>query len=250
MPKRIDILGVPLDCVTMESAIHYADQLIREGNSAAILAINPEKVIKCQDDMKFHELINQAGLLIPDGIGVVLMARMLGEKGIQRVPGAELMPGLCELAEREGYTIFLFGAAPDVNALAAEKIQARYPGINIVGKQHGYLGPDKMDGFINRLKQLSPDILFVALGSPKQEEWIMQYLPELGISICQGVGGTFDVISGRVRRAPGFVRSLHLEWLYRLLANPKRLARQTALPRFVWKVLASFVSGRKHVTTR
>ena len=234
----------------MESAILFADNVIRDGQSAAILAINPEKVIKCQDDADFHGLIDQAGLLIPDGIGVVLVARIMGERGIKRVPGAELMPGLCELAEKKGYTVFLFGAAPEVNALTAEKIQARYPGINIIGKQHGYIVPEEMDGFIDRLKQLSPNILFVALGSPKQEEWIMRHLPDIKVGICQGVGGTFDVISGKVRRAPGFIRSMHLEWLYRLLANPARLVRQTALPRFVWKVLVSLISGNKHIATR
>ena len=248
MPKRIEILGVPLDCVTMESAIHYADQLIRERKSAAILAVNPEKVIKCLDNPEFHKLINNAGLLIPDGIGVVLAARMLGERGIKRVPGAELMPGLCELAEREGYTIFLFGATPEVNEQACEVIRSTYPGIKLVGQQHGYLAHEDMEGFIDRLKQLSPDILFVALGSPKQEQWIMQYLPELNISVCQGVGGTFDVLSGNVRRAPWIFRSMNLEWLYRLLASPKRLIRQTALPRFTWKFLV-YLIGRRSITT-
>jgi N-acetylglucosaminyldiphosphoundecaprenol N-acetyl-beta-D-mannosaminyltransferase len=165
---------------------------------------------------------------------------------MQRVPGAELMPGLCELAANNGYSIFLYGAAPEVNRRAADVIGRRYPGIRIAGRQHGYLKDAEMEAFLRRLRELSPDILFVALGSPKQEQWIMEHMPQTGIKVCQGVGGTLDVISGRVRRAPRVFRSIHLEWLYRLLADPRRLLRQTALPRFVWKVLVSRFGRHQH----
>lgn len=238
-PKRIDILGVPLDCVTMESAVDYADSIIREKRSGAILAVNPEKVIHCLDNGAFLEMIKAADLLIPDGIGVVLAAKMRGETSIERVPGSELMPNLCKLAAQKGYSVFLFGAKPEVNDMTVRTLGARYPGLRIVGHQHGYLEAGDMDDLADRISSLSPDLLFVALGSPRQEQWIMEYLPRMDVRVCQGVGGTFDVICGNVRRAPRMFRSLHLEWFYRLVTNPRRLVRQTALPRFVWKLMVS-----------
>lgn len=243
-PKRVKILGVPLDCVNMDTALLYADSVIKEKRSAAVLAMNPEKVIRCLDNIEFHKNILAADLLIPDGIGVVLAARLLGERNLSRVPGSEFMPNLCKIAAEKGYTVFLYGAAPDVNETAVAVLRKRYPAIKIVGSQHGYLVAEKMDDFVDRLAALAPDILFVALGSPAQEEWIMEYLSRTGVKICQGVGGTFDVISGNVRRAPGIFRAMHLEWLYRLLAQPSRIFRQTALPRFVWKFALSLFSRK------
>ena len=128
-PKRIKILGVPLDCVSMHTALQYADSVIKENRSAAVLAMNPEKVIRCLDNREFYEKIAAADLLIPDGIGVVLAARILGERGLGRVPGSEFMPNLCGLAAENGYSVFLFGAAPEVNEKAADVLGKKYPGL-------------------------------------------------------------------------------------------------------------------------
>jgi len=244
-PKRIEILGVPLDCVTMESALNLVDTMIKGSTPQAIVAVNPEKVIKAQQDRFLLDQLKSSGLLIPDGIGVVLAARLLGLGRMERVPGSELMPAICARAAMNGYRIFLFGANPDVNERTAKALCDRFPGINIVGRQHGYLKDDEMPRLIDQINASGAEILFIALGSPKQERWIHAYLPQLKIKVCQGVGGTFDVICGKVRRAPLVFRKIHLEWLYRLMTQPSRILRQSALPQFTWKVfLARIIPER------
>jgi len=236
-PQRIEILGVPVDCVTMDQALHWAESMMKGHHPCAILAVNPEKVIRAQQDGKLLDQLRSADLLIPDGIGVVLAARLLGLSHAERVPGSELMPKLCEQAALKGYTVFLFGASAEVNQRAVAVLQDRYPGIRIVGSQHGYVKEEEMPSVIARINEFQPDLLFVALGSPHQELWMAHYLPQLKVKVCQGVGGTFDVIAGHVRRAPKVFRSLHLEWFYRLLSNPSRIRRQTALPTFAYRIL-------------
>lgn len=243
--KRIEVLGVPVDCVTMDEAVQWADSTIREGASACpILAVNPEKIMRAWENPTLLEVLRSARLLIPDGIGVVLAARVLELGRMSRVPGSELMPHLCQLAATKGYTVFLFGASPEVISIAEQVLRQRFSGLHVVGTQHGYVSEDDMPRVIAAINAARPDLLFVALGSPKQELWMARYVPELHVKICQGVGGTFDVIAGRVKRAPALFRAIHLEWLYRLLMQPSRILRQTALPRFAYHVLKCKVAGR------
>jgi N-acetylglucosaminyldiphosphoundecaprenol N-acetyl-beta-D-mannosaminyltransferase len=242
-PKRIEILGVPVDCVTMDGVLEMVDAMVHGSTAHVIVAMNPEKVIKARRDPDLLRRLQRTSLLIPDGIGVVLAARLLGLGRMGRVPGSELMPAICERAARKGYRIFLCGASPEVNRRTVEVLRHRYPGIHIVGHQHGYLGEAEMPALIERINASRADVLFVALGSPKQERWMDTYAPRLTVKVCQGVGGTFDVISGRVRRAPLFLRKLSLEWLYRLATQPGRLLRQTALPAFVFGVFQALVSS-------
>lgn len=241
--KRIEILGVPLDCVTMAEALDCAESMIRGEYPCTILAVNPEKVIRAQGDNKLLEQLRGANLLIPDGIGVVLAARLLGLGYAERVPGSELMPKICERAASKGYTVFLFGANQEVNARVVTTLQDRYPGIRITGSHHGYVTEEEMPSVIAYINKCEADILFVALGSPNQEIWMSRYLHGLNVKVCQGVGGTFDVIAGRVKRAPVAFRSLHLEWFYRLLSQPSRIFRQTALPMFAFRVLLKRLLG-------
>jgi N-acetylglucosaminyldiphosphoundecaprenol N-acetyl-beta-D-mannosaminyltransferase len=244
-PIRIDILGVPVDCVDMAGALGAVQQMIAGDRPQSVIAVNPEKVIKAQSDDGLRDQLKQAGLLIPDGIGVVLAAAILGLGAMRRVPGSELMPEICALAAAKGYGIFLFGASPEVNALASAELIKRYPKINIVGRQHGYVKDNEMSGVIERINSSGAQILFIALGSPKQEQWMATHINSLNsVRVLQGVGGTFDVIAGRVQRAPAVFLRLNLEWLYRLLAQPKRILRQTALPRFVYRVLVERIFGK------
>lgn len=241
--KRVEILSIPVDCVTMDEAVDWAESMMTTHGSWTILAVNPEKVIRAQHDRELLECLRSADLLIPDGIGVVLGLRFLGLGQAERVPGSELMPKLCELAASKGYAVFLFGGSHEVNRQTVSALCERYPGIRIVGAQHGYVPEEDMPGVIARINETSPDLLFVALGSPKQELWMTRYLPLLNVKVCQGVGGTFDVIAGRVKRAPLMFRTLHLEWFYRLMTNPHRILRQTALPIFACQVLRKRLFG-------
>lgn len=236
-PRRIEILGVPVDCVDLPQALARVEAMIAGTRGEAVIAVNPEKVMKARQNPALMGPLRRAGLLLPDGIGVVAAALVLGLGRMKRVPGSELMPAICERAVQRGYRIFLFGASPEVVCKTAKVLKERYRGLRVVGYQHGYLPDEAVPELIRRINASGADILFVALGSPKQEFWIDRYLPQLKVKVCQGVGGTFDVLAGRVSRAPVPFRKLHLEWFYRLMTQPKRLLRQTALPKFAYLIL-------------
>jgi N-acetylglucosaminyldiphosphoundecaprenol N-acetyl-beta-D-mannosaminyltransferase len=226
----------------MDGALSAVDDMVNGQKPNTIIAINPEKVIKAQGDPNLLSWLNNASLVIPDGIGVVVAGRLLHHANIERVPGSELMPAICEASVTKGYKLFLYGASPTTVELAVAKLQLTYPGIQIAGFQDGYLPEENMQTLIDRINASGANILFVALGSPKQELWMDKYLGQLAnIRVCQGVGGTFDVIAGTVKRAPKFFINIHCEWLYRLLSQPKRLLRQTALPIFAYRVIKSFL---------
>jgi N-acetylglucosaminyldiphosphoundecaprenol N-acetyl-beta-D-mannosaminyltransferase len=229
----------------MARTLAAVDDMVGGGLPRTILAVNPEKVMKAQHDPVLRRALDAAGLLIPDGIGVVFAVRMLWGEHISRVPGAELMPAICALAAQRGYKVFLFGAGREVNEQAVARLQHQYPGIPIVGHHDGYVDEAGMPRLIDEINLCGAQILFVALGSPKQELWMEKYLPQLHhVRVCQGVGGTFDVIAGRVRRAPAFFRHTNLEWFYRLITDPKRALRQVALPQFTLAVFRAKLSSR------
>ena len=239
--SRIEIRGVPVDCVDWPGALRVVEQqLTTSGSAGAVIAVNPEKMVRAQQDANLLACLREARLLIPDGVGVVLAARLLGLGRMQRVAGCELMPEICAAAERRQAGIFLFGASESVNARVAAVLQARFPRLCIRGRHDGYVSDENMTGIVEAINASGATILFLALGSPRQELWMQQYLPQLQhVRLCQGVGGTFDVLAGTVRRAPAAFIHLHLEWLYRLLSQPNRILRQTALPRFALQVLTA-----------
>jgi N-acetylglucosaminyldiphosphoundecaprenol N-acetyl-beta-D-mannosaminyltransferase len=237
-PLRTEVLGVPVDCITMDGALDFAERLIDDGSKGQyILAVNPEKVMVLRNNDALRKTFSGAAMLIPDGIGVVWAMRWLKGLNAFRVPGSELMPKLCELAARKGYGIFLFGSKEEVSRGAAEKLVQRYPGLRIAGRANGYLKEEEMPELIERINASGAEILFVALGSPKQEQWIQKWLPQLNVKICQGIGGTLDTIVGTVKRAPELFCRFGLEWFYRLITNPKRIRRQIVLPVFALRVL-------------
>ena len=242
-PDRIDVLGVPVDCVDMDLAMQHVTRILEGDRPQAVVALNPEKVIAAQSNPKLLTALRGAGLVIPDGIGIVVAARLLHGRSLSRVPGSELMPVICAYASRMNYPVFLFGASAEVNELTSKELRLRYPEISIAGAEHGYLPSEEMPMLVDRINASGAKILFLALGSPRQEEWMLEHLPALNVRLCQGVGGTFDVLSGKVNRAPPIFLKLNLEWLYRLLANPTRLTRQTALPRFLFQTIKGSLTG-------
>lgn len=245
-PKRVQVLGAPIDCVNMQQALDIVDQMIAGDKAQTIIAVNPEKVIKAQNDPALLQWLEQAGLLIPDGIGVVIAVKQLIGEKISRVPGAELMPAICEQSLSKGYKIFLLGASKDVNNKAVNALEKTYKGINIVGNIDGYFNDSDMPEIVDKINQSGANVLFVALGSPRQELWMQKYLPQINVKVCQGVGGTFDVLAGNVVRAPYLFRKLNLEWFYRLVSQPKRIFRQKALPKFAYQLFMSKLFGKKY----
>jgi N-acetylglucosaminyldiphosphoundecaprenol N-acetyl-beta-D-mannosaminyltransferase len=246
--RRVRLPGAPVDTVDMQGALDFVDAKVAGGGeSGHVVAMNPEKTFAVERNRELRELVENASLLIPDGIGVVLAARFLHGARIGRVPGADLMQEICRHSAQKGHRLFIFGASEEVNCEAMAVLHRRFPGIMIVGRSHGYVPPEEMEELIDQINDSGADILFVALGSPRQEEWMHRYGPMLKVSLCLGIGGTLDTIAGRVKRAPKPFRRLGLEWFYRLLRQPSRARRQAALPLFVWKVLrekARLLRGR------
>ncbi len=237
--KRYPILNIWVDDCTMETALRQVDSFIKSNTGLkTIFASNPEKNYSVPENKILYDSFKNADLLIPDGIGMVLAANFLHGAQIKRVPGCELMQNICKLAADKGYKIFIYGAKEEVNKSAAEEIQRTYPSVKISGRQNGYLSEEKMDGLIKRINESEAQILFLALGSPRQEMWISKYRHQLtNIKVCQGIGGTLDVLAGNVKRAPEIYCNMGLEWFYRLISEPKRIKRQAKLPLFAIQVL-------------
>lgn len=228
------VLGIKVNTENYDGLMTQVFDRIEKKDKALIVAINPEKIIKAKQDSALKKLLNDAEFQIPDGIGVILASKIQKGQIRSRVTGVDMMMKLCEEAAKRNKPIFLYGGKPGVADKAKAKLESLFPSINIVGTQDGYeKDPQKVNDKINAAK---PDILFVAMGSPKQENWINANRDQLHPTIYQGVGGSFDVLAGTVKRAPETFQKLGLEWFYRLMKEPKRLKRQLALPLFLLEV--------------
>lgn len=237
MGKQTHILGVPFDVVTMEEALAQAKALLESEGQHFICTPNPEIVMEAQKDAELMGILHNADLVIPDGVGVVWASKYSRHRLLERVAGYDLTQRLMqELADTEA-TFYFFGGAPGVSAAAARKMKKQYPALKIVGGHNGYFDEKEEKRIIQNIKSLSPSILLVGLGAPKQEKWIYDNLRLTGAKLAIGVGGSFDVMAGNVKRAPKLFQKLGLEWFYRLITQPTRWKRMLRLPKFVLAVL-------------
>jgi len=236
MRKRVRILDVLIDVLTMSEAVGKIEEFIVEKKPHQVITANAEMVMLAQTDREFKGILQEADLVTGDGAGVVWASGKFGQKLPERVTGVDLVKNLLPLATQKGYKIFLLGAAPGVADTAAQKMQEKYPDLIIAGIQDGYFSAENEQTILAKIKEREPDILLVALGFPRQEKWIKKHLSFLQIPVAIGIGGTLDVFSGKVERAPVWMQKSNLEWFYRLLKEPKRAMRMLALPKFVWHV--------------
>lgn len=239
--KNLDLFGVPL--TNLKSYSHAVDNIverIRQSRKTFCIAINPEKIYRSQNDAELMALINSANFHICDGVGAAVAAKILLAKKISRITGVMLFIYLMARAEQEGLKVFLLGASPESNEGACRKLKEMHPGLKVVGRQDGYFDNDSE--VIRQINDSRADMLFVAMGSPRQEEWIAQHRDAIDAPYCMGVGGTFDVVSGRVKWAPAIFRKTGTEFLYRLIKEPKRWKRQLVLPKFAFIVLKARVA--------
>ncbi len=243
-PPRISILGVGIHDVTEEEAVARVERFIRQGGPHQVVTVNPEFVMEARRNPAFREVLAQADLAVPDGVGILWAGRLLGRPFRGRVPGVELALRLAERAAERGYRLFLLGAAPGVAEEAAARLRDRYPALTIAGTYAGSPDPAEEDEIGARIRAASPHILLVAYGAPRQDLWLKRNLPRLSVAVGIGVGGTLDYLSGRVRRAPAWMRRYGLEWLYRLLRQPRRWRRMLSLPAFAALVLAEALGKR------
>lgn len=233
----IHILGVRVDNVTMSEALARIAAFVEKGTPHQVVTVNPEFVMTAQRLPAFREVLNDADLALPDGVGLLWAARRLGTPLQERVAGSDLVPLVAEEAARRGYRLFLLGAAPGVAERAAQRLQQIVPDVQIVGTYAGSPAVEEEDEIVARIRAAQPHILLVAYGAPRQDLWIARNLHRLKVPVAMGVGGAFDFLAGVVPRAPYWVRQLGFEWLYRLLHQPWRWRRQLAIPRFMWHVL-------------
>jgi len=236
----LSILGTPVSVFdSYDDVLRLIRRRISAHQPTFCVAINPEKVYRAKHDPRLSQVLESTHVRICDGMGVSLAAMLIYRKRIPRCTGIDLFLALAQCAAQEGWRVFLLGASPALNTAAADALRARFPGLTIVGTQHGYF--EDCAAVIERINGSGADLLFVAMGSPRQEFWISEQMPRLKTTFCMGVGGSFDVVSGAAKRAPAVFRRTGMEWLYRLLVQPSRLRRQIALPLFAWGVLRAAI---------
>ena len=241
-PPQVDILGIKIDAVTMDKALSRVEEMLNDGKKHYIVTPNPEFVITAQKDKEFMKILNGADLAIPDGIGIVWASKILNRSApspknrpnicTERVTGTDLMIQLCQKAALKGWSIYFLGGKDNIAQKTAENLQKQLPALRVAG----FSSKDPNLPVIS-YELPTADILFVAYGHPRQEKWIAQNLEKLPVKVAMGVGGAFDFIAGRQKRAPRTFQKLSLEWLWRLTTQPWRWKRQLALVKFVYLVV-------------
>ncbi|MDX1934572.1 MAG: WecB/TagA/CpsF family glycosyltransferase [Capsulimonadales bacterium] len=237
--EPIRLLGMRIDRVTMDQTLDRVERFIAEGSPHHIVTADASMVVTYTEDAEFARIVDAADLVTPDGAGILWASRYRGTPVRNKVSGVDLAARCCALSGEKGWRLFFFGAAPGVAEEARARMLARYPGANIVGFRDGFFKPAEETAIVEEIRAARPDILLVALGIPKQEKFISRHREALGVPVMIGVGGTLDVFSGTVRRAPVWMQNTGLEWLYRLASNPKKISKVKLLPQFALMTLRS-----------
>lgn len=237
----LKILSVPFAENSMNETVRWTNERIDKSIPTFIVTANPETVMQANNDTCFHEVICSADMITPDGIGIVYASKILGHSLKERVAGYDMLHALLQYRESIGSStkLFLLGSTQDVVGVAGENLAKQYEHVQITGGHHGYFekNSDEESKIVELISQEKPDLLLVGIGSPKQEEFIHRFRNELSATVMMGVGGSLDILSGKICRAPAIFRKLGLEWFYRLLCEPSRIKRQMVLPVFVFLVL-------------
>ena len=241
---RIEIMGIPVTILnSYDHAVNCIVDCVRRGRKVSCVAITPEKIYRAQRNRELKAMLRATDLCICDGVGAAAAVRLLHGQKIPRITGIQLFFDLVACAEKRGLRIFLLGATPESNEGAYEKMRQLYPELLIAGKQHGYFYDS--DEVISKINDSGADMLFVAMGSPRQEKWMATYRRQINVSYCMGVGGVFDVLSGHAKWAPRICRKTGTEWLYRLILEPRRFHRNALVWLFALGVAWQFVFGRQ-----
>lgn len=240
---KINVLGVHFDNVTPDEAVERGAALMAQPGFHYVVTPNPEFVLAAEKDEEFRTVLNGADLVIPDGIGVIYAAKLLGTPLKSRVPGIDFSAGMLAHMDRVGGRVFLLGAKPGVAEQAAANIAKDYPNLTICGTHDGYFKED--EPVVQAIREAAPDLLFVCLGAPRQEKFMAAYGPQTGAKLAMGLGGSLDVYAGAVERAPEAWQKVNMEWAYRLVKEPKRIGRMAKLPLILVKAVKVRLTGRK-----
>lgn len=236
MTKK-QLFGIPFDDVTTAEAAEIALSLLKRDRSAYIVTPNPEIVLSARKNADFMAALTSADLIIPDGVGLVLASKIIGCPLANRIPGIDLASLLMEKLARMRGSVYLYGGKPGVALRAADAIVRNYPNLRVAGCRHGYLSPEEESVMLDEIRSARPDLLLICTGFPRQELWMQRHAHQMPHGLMIGLGGAMDVYAGDIRRAPSWMRKAGLEWLYRLIRQPKRLNRMFRLPAVFWAAL-------------
>lgn len=226
MPARVSLMGIPIDPWTMTQTVECACRYVERGEFAHFVGINADKVLQMRDEPVLDATVRRCEVVNADGASILFAAQRLGVWIPERVTGIDLLYRLCEMAQRESYRVFLLGAKQEVVEKACDQLCASYPRLDIVGARNGYFGRDKYASVAGEVASAAPDIVFVGITSPKKEEVIEFFRSQNMRGVFVGVGGSFDVVSGNLARAPRWMQASGLEWLFRMIQEPGRLLRR------------------------
>lgn len=245
LPTRT-IFNVPLKAVTMKDLLDIIHACIKAHHPIQIGVVNAAKLVNMGKDRRLRDDVLSSDLIVADGEAVVWAGRLLGQKLPQRVTGIDMMYGMLSRGNQHGYRVYCLGAKEEISLKVADQIEKNYPGVKLVGRHHGYFTEQEEPAIAAEIQKARPDILFVAITSPKKENFLAKWSSMMDIPICHGVGGSFDVMAGKVERAPKRWQKLGLEWLYRLKQEPKRLWRRYFITNtlFISKLASEIVRQR------
>lgn len=238
---KIDVMGLKFDSMTMDETLSRAEALLRGDKAAYVVTPNAEIAYEALHDGQLREMLNGADLMLPDGAGVVLASKLLRTPVKQKVAGVDFAAGLLGILERNGQSLYLLGGKTGIGELAAQKMLEAHPQLRIAGIADGYFQDEAP--VIAKINASGADALFVCLGAPKQERFMVQHQQELHVHLMAGLGGSLDAFAGTVQRAPAWMIRLNLEWLYRLIREPKRFRRMLRLPKYLWAVMLKRIRG-------
>jgi len=236
--QRIEVLGCPMDVASMDDTVETIRSAISAGQFTQHVVVNVAKLVNMRDDAQLKESVHSCDIINIDGMGVVLGARFLGHAVPERVAGVDLFHELLKMSEANQFSVFLLGAKDDVVSQATRNVLALYPGLKVAGYHHGYFWDDEA-ALVEKVRASGAKLLFVAITSPKKENFINRWRDQLGVDFVMGVGGTFDVVAGKVKRAPKWMQQYGLEWLYRVIQEPGRMWKRylTTNVKFAWLLI-------------
>jgi N-acetylglucosaminyldiphosphoundecaprenol N-acetyl-beta-D-mannosaminyltransferase len=234
---HVSIYGIRVCKLNKQQTIEWLEQAIANRQTTQVITANPIMLMTALEQPKYMAMMQRAELIVPDGAGLVWAASYIGKPVAEKVAGIDLMHELLALGEVKGWRIYLLGTSPEIIQVTAGKLKERYPKLQLVGVRDGYFEENEDETIVRHIRENSPDILLVGRSAEKQEPWIDQYKEKLGVPVIMGIGGSFDVLSGKLKRAPKLFIRFRLEWFYRLLQEPSRYRRMLLLPKFVVKVI-------------